>query len=396
LYAYGCLEGIVPGLYASSYYPSLTTCDLKRWESQGYSYSSFDEASPFPGRILWDADGSYYNGKYLLYGFFEWHPYPADNNMFVLESDNPMGRFKNLRWIVGNQSGERIDGVSAQILNDDDGVRYITYAPTRQLVEENYPVVARLIDNHIIDESSVKNLGPYIRDFYENPSLRKRGDTYYFFYAENCGTITDANHTPKRLSYATSKEIFGEYTYRGTILTLEDIPGESNIQGCMEHFGNDWYLFYHRAVNNVWNQRSLCIEKIEFDKDGLIKPVLPSSSGVSEGLNTVKPIYFNTAVIEKNCRFSNDGKYGSVVINGKAEVGFRYVLLTGKEKTISLQGEGLNHITQITLTANGKVIGQGAGGTVMKLKNVKKGKTELVFNFLSDGEAKIETLKFNK
>jgi hypothetical protein len=395
LYAYGCMEGFVPGLFASPYYPSLTSRDMKHWESYGYSYSSFDEESPYPGRILWDADGSYHNGKYLLYGFFEWNPERENNHTFVLESDHPMGRFKNLRWIIGDKSGEKIDGISAQIFVDDDGSRYMVYCPTQNLVEENYPVIARMKDDHIIDEDSRKNLG-HIHDFYENPSLRKRGDTYYLLFAENCGPITDANHTPTRLSYATSKEILGEYTYRGTFLTLEDLPGEVNIQGCIEPFGKDWYVFYHRGVNNVWNQRSLCIEKIQFDKNGLIKPVVPTSSGIAEGLDTSKPIYFNTAVIEKNCRFSNAGKYGSVVIKDNAEVGFRYVLFTGKEKTIALRGEGLSHITQITVTANGKVIGQGVGEKEIQLKNVKKGKAELVFQITSNGETKIETLHFIK
>ncbi|KAA6308962.1 hypothetical protein EZS27_039464, partial [termite gut metagenome] len=89
--------------------------------------------------------------------------------------------------------------------------------------------------------------------------------------------------------------------------------------------------------------------KIEFDKDGLIKPVVPTSSGIAEGLDTSKPIYFNTAVIEKNCRFNNDGKYGSVVVNSTVGIGFRYVLLTGKEKNITLQGDGLSHISNITV-----------------------------------------------
>ncbi|MDR1925529.1 MAG: family 43 glycosylhydrolase, partial [Planctomycetaceae bacterium] len=393
MYAYGCMEGFVPKRYASPYYPSLTTRDMKHWESYGYSYSSFDEGSPYPGRILWDADGCFYKGKYLLYGFFEWNASGKDNNSFVMESDSPTGRFKNLRWLIGDKSGEKIDGISAQIFIDSDDSRYILYSPTKNRVEENYIVVARLKDDHIIDEASRKNLG-HINDYYENPSLRKHGDMYYLLFAENCGAITNKNHTPKRLSYATSKNIFGPYTYRGVIITVEHLVGNSNIQGCMEPFGDNWYLFYHRSLNAVWNQRTMCIEKIEFDKNGLIKPVVPTSSGISEGLNTSKPIYFNTAVIEKNCRYSNEGKYGSAIIKDNAEIGFRYVSLTGKEKKISLQGKGLNNITTITVTANGKIIGQGIGGQDIKLENIGEGKTELVFNITSNGEVKLETFRF--
>jgi hypothetical protein len=391
LYVYGSMDA--SNVFCSSHYMSLTTSDLARWESKGYSFSSVDEGD-YPGRILWDSDGSYHNGKYLLYGFYEWNSNGENNNMFVLESDNPMGKFKNFKWITGNKSGERIDGVSAQIFIDNDGQRYISYAPTKQPVEENYPVVAKLLANDIIDESSVKNLGAYVKDFYEAPSVRKRGDTYYLIYAENCGPITDKNHVPTRLSYATSKHIFGEYTYRGIIITLEGLSGNGNIQGSIEPFNGEWYVFYHRG--HAWNRRALCVEKLEFEKDGLIKPVVPTSSGVAEGLSTSKPIYFNTAVIENNCRFSNDGKYGSAIINGNAEVGFRYIALTGKEKKITLQGEGLSNITNVTVTANGKIIGQSDGKQDIILKNFKKGKAEVVFNITSSGETKIETLRFGK
>ncbi|KAA6319878.1 hypothetical protein EZS27_030276, partial [termite gut metagenome] len=191
-----------------------------------------------------------------------------------------------------------------------------------------------------------------------------------------------------------SKSILGEYTYQGTIISLESLPRQSNIQGSIECFNGDWYVFYHRSMNNIWNKRVICAEKIEFDKDGLIKPVLPSSSGIAEGLDTSKPIYFNSAVIQKNCRYTNDGKYGSAVIKDNAEIGFRYVLLTGKEKLVSLQGEGLSNITHVTVTANGKTIGQSAEGKDIKLENVKKGKVELVFTITSKGETKLETFWF--
>ncbi|MDR2847821.1 MAG: family 43 glycosylhydrolase [Bacteroidales bacterium] len=395
IYIYGSLDVEYNGRFCSPYYISLMTPDLKRWESHGYSYTAFDEGNPHPGKILWDSDGNFYNGKYLLYGFYE-ADYTIDNYMFVLESDNPMGKFRNFKWIVGDQSGKKIDGISAQILVDDDGSRYIAYAPTRQPVAENYPVIAKLSDDNVIVESTIANMGRYVKDFYEAPSLRKRGDTYYLVYVENLGAITDSNHTPLRLSYATSKSIFGEYTYQGTIISLETLPGQSNIQGSIECFNGEWYVFYHRCMNNIWNKRVICAEKIEFDKNGLIKPVMPSSSGIAKGLDTSKPIWFNSAVIQKNCRYTNDGQYGSAVVNGDAEIGFRYVSLTGKEKTISLQGEGLSNITHITVTANGKMIGRGVGGKDIQLKNVKKGKTELVFNITSKGEAKLETLHFSK
>jgi hypothetical protein len=395
LYVYGSLDA--SNLFCSPYYISLMTSDLRRWNSKGYSFSSFDEGVPYPGRIIWDSDGHYYKGKYFLYGFFEWDAH-NENYTFVLESDDPMGPFKNFRWVIGSESKKNIDGISAEIFVDDDGSRYILTAPTTQLVSENHPVIARLAADNVIDESSIKNLGPYVKDFYEAPSMRKRGNTYYFLYAENCGPITDQNHTPKRLSYATSKDIFGEYTYRGPIITVEDIAGNGNIQGSIEQFNGEWYVFYHRAMNGVWNKRSICVEKINFDKDGLIQPVVPSSSGMAvKGLDTDNDIWFNTTVTGKNYKFSDTGKYGRILVNGNAEIGFRYIALTGKEKKLVLRGEGLENITSVNISANGKTIGESVGKTTeIPLKNVQAGKVELIISVASTGDTFLETYRFLK
>ncbi len=392
LYVYGSLDA--SRKYCAPQYISLMTPDLRHWESRGYSWTSSEPDSPCPGKWLWDSDGHFHNEKYYLYGFYEWDP-SRENYMFVLEGDDPMGPFRDFRWIVGDRSGKRIDGISAEVFTDDDGERYITYAPTQQPVEENYPVIARLTDGHTIAESSRTNVGPWVRDFYEGPSLRKRGDTYYFVYAENCGPITETNRVPARLSYATSRHILGPYTYRGTILTIEHLPGNSNIQGSIEQLDGQWYVFYHRALNGVWNRRALCVERIEFDTDGLIRQVTPSSSGVAAGLDTSKPLWFNTAVNGSGYTPDTGGRYGRVRVEGSAEIGFRYVALTGQETSLLLQGEGLEKITSVNVLAGGRSIGSGSGTSVV-LREVPAGPAELILEVTSSGELFLETAHFSR
>jgi hypothetical protein len=394
IYIYGSLDA--SNVFCSPYYISLTTSDLKHWESHGQSFSSFDKGEdiPYPGRILWDSDGHFFDGKYYLYGFFEWRQ-GEENYTFVLESDSPMGPFKNFRWVVGDKSKKPVDGISTEVFTDVDGQRYTTYSPTMNAVEDNYAVIARLKAADIIDESSVTNVGVYLRDFYEAPSLRRRGDTYYLVYAENCDRITDRNHTPKRLSYATSKNIFGPYTYRGVIITVEDMQGNGNIQGSIEHFGDNWYVFYHRALNGVWNKRSLCIEKISFDKNGLIIPVVPTSSGIAEnGLDPSKTIMFNTAVFGKNYRFEDKGANGFITVQSNAEIGFRYINFTGKEKLLSFKGANLDKSVYFKVLANGKLIGELQGNGEIPLRKVPKGKSELVIQVYTAETVSFETMKF--
>jgi hypothetical protein len=398
LYTYSCLDSSPRG-YASPYYVSLSTADLRLWDCQTI-FSSFDPALPLKGKILWDCDGAFHNGKYLLYGFTAPNFARSDNPMFVLSADAPRGVFKDFRWIVGDKSGTKIDGMSAQVFTDTDGSRYITYAArTPETGNYNCPVVARLKNDNTIDESSVKDLSAYMKDYFENPSLRKRGDTYYFLYAENCGKVTKRNWTPLRLSYATSKSIFGIWTYRGTILTVEHFAGDTNIQGCIEPLGEQWCVFYHRALNGQPFRRTLCVEKIEFDANGLIKPVVPTSSGIAEGLDTKKSIWFNTAVFGKNYKPSLQGKDGSVLVSGRgvteaAEIGFRYILFTGNEKKISLRGIGLQNIISVKVFADKKLIGENKGVSEILLRDIPNRKTEMTLVVSALGNVFLETLDF--
>jgi beta-xylosidase len=369
---------------------------MKHWECKGIAFSSFDKGNIHRERDLWGSDTHFYNGKFFLYGAYAWWGERTENNFYVVESDNPQGPFTNFRWVKGNKTKKNIDGITPKIFVEKNGGRYIVWAPTLQPVEENYLLIAKLSTDDTIDEQSITNLGS-LKDFYEGPSIRKRGEIYYLVYDENCGAITKRNRTPKRLSYATSANITGPYVYRGVILTIEDLPGNTNIQGSIEEFNGQWYAFYHRALNGAWNRRALCIEKIEFDENGLIKPVKPTSSGVAEGLDTAKTIWFNTAVFGKNHKPSTNGKYGSVLVSkrgGAAEIGFRHILFTGKEKKISLSGTGLQNILSAKVFAGAKLIGESTGGGEILLRGVPAGKSEMTLAVSAKGNVFLETLDF--
>jgi hypothetical protein len=182
IYTYQCWDANPRGGYASQFYMQLETADMKHWEVRKI-LDSRDTVIPeeHRGKILWDCEGAYNKttGKYLLYGFFDPDFSRFNNPMFVLESDKPSGTFANFRYIIGDKSGERIDGISAQVFTDDDGQRYITYGiPTPSSGNYHKVVIARLADDNVVVESSVTEITSSLRDFFENPSIRKRGDTY--------------------------------------------------------------------------------------------------------------------------------------------------------------------------------------------------------------------------
>jgi hypothetical protein len=120
---------------------------------------------------------------------------------------------------------------------------------------------------------------------------------------------------------------------------------------------------------------------------------VPTSSGIAEGLNTSFPIWFNSAVFGKNYKFTDAGKYGNTLVNGSAEIGFRYLFFTGKEKRFALQGIGLENITSAKVIADDKIIGEGKSEII--LKDVPKGKAELTLAITSTGEIRLETFNFS-
>ena len=117
-------------------------------------------------------------------------------------------------------------------------------------------------------------------DFFEAPFVLKKDGKYYFMYSS--GSCHDHTY---RVQYATSDKPLGPYKYEGCILETND---DGTIHGPGHHSvfqeGKDYYIVYHRHDNPHSNRgfhRQVCIDKLEFDKDGKILPVKASHEGVN-------------------------------------------------------------------------------------------------------------------
>ncbi len=120
--------------------------------------------------------------------------------------------------------------------------------------------------------------------FFEAPSIRKHGDTYYFIYSS----------TPMHeLCYATSKSHREGFAYGGVIVSncdlhLGDEPDlpkayGGNNHGSIVEIAGQWYIFYHRQTNNTWFSRQGCLEPIAILPDGSISQVEMTSCGPNGG-----------------------------------------------------------------------------------------------------------------
>lgn len=120
--------------------------------------------------------------------------------------------------------------------------------------------------------------------FFEAPSIRKIGDTYYLIYSS----------TPMHeLCYACSKEPTKGFIYGGVLVSNCDLhidtykPADqpmaygANNHGSIVEINGEWYIFYHRHTNGTWYSRQGCAEKITVMPDGSIPQVEITSCGLN-------------------------------------------------------------------------------------------------------------------
>ena len=201
----------------------------------------------------------------------------------------------------------------------------------------------------------------YNHAFYEAPSIRKIGDTYYLVYSSG---------ENNELCYATSKYPDRGFEYRGVIISNSDIGYNGNkkkkapagtIHGGIECINGKWYVFYHRCTNNTDFSRQACAEPIEILADGNIPQVEITTQGVGEPIKAVglleaarccnlitkKSVRLGIGRAQKRTRIDDDGKNVFVAdIDDGTELGYKYLSFTNVKK-ISLTCRGREAVIEI-------------------------------------------------
>ena len=215
--------------------------------------------------------------------------------------------------------------------------------------------------------------------FFEAPSIRKIGDTYYFIYS------SEVMH---ELCYATSKNPRKDFVYGGVLVSNCDMhidtykPADmpmaygANNHGSMVQIQDDWYIFYHRQTNGTWYSRQGCAEKLEILADGSIPQVEITSCGLNGGPLAGKgeyPAYLACNLFyDKPSAYIGDAHAPKVMQDGKdgdeelgyvanitnsATAGFKYFDCQGvKEIKIWVRGYGSGTF-EIKTAWDGEVLG---------------------------------------
>ena len=321
------------GIWCSDIYKVFSSHNMEDVRDHGISFR-LSQLKSNTAAFIYAPDCVFRKGKYYLYTCCR------DDTEWVAESDSPAGPFEKPEKIEG------IKGIDPAVFIDDDGQAYYFWGQFSlngcKLHE----------DMRTIDEKSiVKNIVTQEEHFFhEGSSMRKRNGIYYLTFADvSRGPKTPYGGVPTCIGYATSKSPLGPFTYRGVIVdNAQSDPKAWNNHGSIEQIDGQWYVFYHRPSRNSPHFRRCACEKIDFDKNGLIREVPMPSSGANDFLNASE-VVFDGALA---CGFKGgcysmpykSGQEESICgIEKNCEAVYRWIRFDG-EKTAEIHASGEGNI----------------------------------------------------
>ena len=301
VYVYGSHDRFNGYVYCMNDYVcwSAPVDDLSDWRYEGVIYKKTDDPLNPDGRMNLFApdvtvgpDGRYYlyyvldkvsvvsvavcdtpAGKYEFYGYVH---YPDGTRLGEREGDEPQF---DPGVLTEGENTYLYTGFCAIGDRTRKGAMATVLGPDMLTIKEGPVTIAP-------SEPYSKGSGYEGHEFFEAPSIRKRGDTYYFVYS---------SIVMHELCYATSKHPTKDFKYQGVIVSNNDLhidtykPADKpmyyggNNHGSIVEINNKWYIFYHRHTNGTNYSRQGCLEEIKFLEDGTIPQVEMTSCGPNGG-----------------------------------------------------------------------------------------------------------------
>lgn len=224
------------------------------------------------------------NGEYKYFYYFT-----AAQKIGVAVADNPTGPFVDSGKPLiefkpkGITGGQEID---PDVFTDPKtGKSYLYWG-------NGYMAAAELNSDMISINSKTLKLMNVDDTYREGSYVIYRNGTYYFMWSED-----DTRSPNYKVRYGTSDSPLGKLTIpENNIVISQNVEKEIFATGhnsVIQIPGKDeWYLVYHRFTRPkgitmgraAGYNREVCIDKLEFDADGKIIPVIPTLVGI-EAIN---------------------------------------------------------------------------------------------------------------
>jgi hypothetical protein len=297
-YMYPTSDGFVN--WAGTYFKTFSSPDLVHWTDEG-------KVLNLPTDVTWGTTNAWapciteklVNGAYKYYFYFT-----AATKIGVAVSDNPTGPFVDsgsaLVSTSPTGSGQQID---PDVFTDPvSGKNYLYWG-------NNYMAVAELNDNMISLKTGTTSVITPL-NFTEGTYVTYRNGKYYFFWSKG-----DTRKVDYSVYYGMSTSPTGPITIPANNQILVQNPtlgiyGTGHNSVIQVPGKDEWYMVYHRftrprgitmAGDSAGYFREVCIDKLEFNADGTIKPIVLTI----EGINPVSLSGSNTAVemvLDNQCK----------------------------------------------------------------------------------------------
>lgn len=218
----------------------------------------------------------------------EWGENTRIGGIGVAVADRPEGPFTDL---LGKPLIDKFHNgaqpIDQQVWKDDDGTWYIVYGGWRHCN------IAKLAGDFkslvpFEDGTTFKEITP--KGYVEGPFMFRRTDAsgkrrLYFMWSEGGWTGPDYC-----VAYAVADSPLGPFTRIGKVLQQDAAVATGAGHHCVFSLPSqtpgstepDWYIVYHRRPlgETDGNHRVVCIDRMEFDAEGNIKPVKITFEGV--------------------------------------------------------------------------------------------------------------------
>jgi beta-xylosidase len=217
---------------------------------------------------------------YFFFGANDIQSNDEQGGIGVAVSDKPEGPFKDyLGKPLVDKFYNGAQPIDQFVFKDTNGSYYLIYGGWKHCN------IAKLNDDFTgfiaFDYGQTfKEITP--DKYVEGPLMFKRHNTYYFMWSEGGWTGPDYS-----VAYAMGDSPFGPFKRIGKILQQNpSIATGAGHHSVINIPGTDeWYIVYHRRPlgETDGNSRVVCIDKMYFDSEGFIEPVIITKEGV-EGL----------------------------------------------------------------------------------------------------------------
>lgn len=283
-YIYSTTDG-TPG-WGGWYFTVFSSDDLTHWTDEGIMLNLKSEQVPWADGNAWAPcieEVKQKDGSYKYYFYYSGNPKAGGGKQIgVAVADNPVGPFTDLGHPIITDSpvghGQQID---VDVFTDPvSGKRYLYWG-------NGYMAGAELNKDMVsIKKKTLTVLTPEggtLQDYAyrEAPYVFYRNGLYYFLWS-----VDDTGSPNYHVAYGTSESPLGPIKVADRPVVLIQNP-DKGIYGPAHNSvlnlpGTDeWRIVYHRI--NKWYlknepgvHREVCIDRMEFNPDGTIKPVVPT------------------------------------------------------------------------------------------------------------------------